>query len=353
MLGNASSLKHLNTFALPVYATDVINADKVTDLIAGWQKAKATKQPVFLLGEGSNVLFLENFLGTILLNRIKGITIKEDSVAWHLHVGAGENWHQLVSHSLKQSMPGLENLALIPGCVGSAPIQNIGAYGVEFENFCEYVDLLDLNTGESQRLGAEDCRFGYRDSIFKHRYIEGFAIIAVGIKLIKSWSPILNYGSLSHLDPSTATAEDIFNAVCAIRRNKLPDPAAIGNAGSFFKNPIISNDRVSKILKSFPNIPHHQQENSVKLSAGWLIDQCHLKGYQIGGAAVHKDHALVLINIGYATSSDVFRLARHVRQQVGMKFGIWLEPEVRFIGANGEVNAVESLTRKMWGCFNK
>ncbi|MBO1552001.1 UDP-N-acetylmuramate dehydrogenase [Yersinia pseudotuberculosis] len=345
MSNQRSSLKHLNTFALPAYASNVISAGSVETLIAAWYESKAKRQPVLLLGEGSNVLFIKNFSGTVLLNRIMGITSTEDSAAWYLHVGAGENWHQLVCHSLQNNMPGLENLALIPGCVGSAPIQNIGAYGVELKQVCEYVDLLDMDKGTIQRISAEECQFGYRDSIFKHRYGNGFAIVSVGIKLMKSWTPTLGYGDLIHMDPLTVTATDIFNSVCTMRRSKLPDPMVTGNAGSFFKNPVVSAAIAEEIVHCYPNAPHYlQPDGSVKLAAGWLIDQCSLKGYQIGGAAVHQQQALVLINQSEATGQDVIHLARYIRQQVAQRFSIWLEPEVRFIADNGEVNAVEHLS---------
>ncbi len=344
MSNQHSPLKHLNTFALSAYASNVISANSTQELIDAWHESVSKHQPVLLLGEGSNVLFIENYSGTVLLNRIKGITFTEDDTAWHLHVGAGENWHQLVCYSLQNNMPGLENLALIPGCVGSAPIQNIGAYGVELQKVCEYVDLLDLEKGTVRRLSAEDCQFGYRDSIFKHHYGHGFAIIAVGIRLIKSWVPTLGYGDLTRMDPLTVTAIDIFNSVCAMRRSKLPDPTVTGNAGSFFKNPVVDAAVAEDIVKLYPNAPHYPQpDGTVKLAAGWLIDQCALKGYQIGGAAVHQQQALVLINLAEATGQDVLGLASHIRQQVAKKFAIWLEPEVRFIASNGEVNAVERL----------
>ena len=244
----------------------------------------------------------------------------------------GENWHQLVEWSLSQGIDGLENLALIPGCAGSAPIQNIGAYGVEFKDVCDYVDVLNLNTGEQFRLQANECEFGYRESIFKHRYAQGYVITAVGLKLAKNWQPILKYGSLVNFDPQTVTAKQVFDEVCHIRRSKLPDPKEFGNAGSFFKNPVVSAEQFAKIQKQVENLPHFPQlDGSVKLAAGWLIDQCHLKGFQIGGAAVHQQQALVLINKGNATGQDVVKLAHHIRQTVADKFGVYLQPEVRFM----------------------
>ncbi|EHD23531.1 MULTISPECIES: UDP-N-acetylmuramate dehydrogenase [Brenneria] len=345
MTNSVISLKPYHTFALPVFASQVTVADTQAQLIAGWRTARLSQRPVLLLGEGSNILFLEDFAGTVLLNRVKGIDVKENADGWHLHIGAGENWHRLVQYSLELGMAGLENLALIPGCVGSAPIQNIGAYGVELKSVCEYVDLLDLNLGTVKRLTASECQFGYRESIFKHQYRDGFVITAVGLFLHKNWNPVLGYGDLNKLDAATATPRQIFDMVCHMRRSKLPDPAVTGNAGSFFKNPVITAEHAADILQKYPSAPHYlQPDGQIKLAAGWLIDQCRLKGFQVGGAAVHDQQALVLINKGNATSQDIVNLARHVRGQVAERFGIWLEPEVRFIAATGEVDAVGVLS---------
>ncbi|EPQ7994521.1 UDP-N-acetylmuramate dehydrogenase, partial [Escherichia coli] len=253
--------------------------------------------------------------------------------------------HRLVKYTLQEGMPGLENLALIPGCVGSSPIQNIGAYGVELQRVCAYVDCVELATGKQVRLTAKECRFGYRDSIFKHEYQDRFAIVAVGLRLPKEWQPVLTYGDLTRLDPTTVTPQQVFNAVCHMRTTKLPDPKVNGNAGSFFKNPVVSAETAKALLAQFPTAPNYPQAGgSVKLAAGWLIDQCQLKGMQMGGAAVHRQQALVLINEDNAKSEDVVQLAHHVRQKVGEKFNVWLEPEVRFIGASGEVSAVETIS---------
>lgn len=336
------SLKPWNTFGIAHQAAHIVRAENAQQLLSAWQEAVKNQHPVLLLGAGSNVLFLEDFAGTVIVNRIMGIDVVEQPEAWHLHVGAGENWHQFVQYTLDNGMPGLENLALIPGCVGSSPIQNIGAYGIELQRVCEYVDCLELETGNTLRLSAEECRFGYRDSAFKHQYQDRYAIVAVGFRLSKTWQPILTYGDLTRLDPRTATPQDVFNSVCHMRMTKLPDPRVNGNAGSFFKNPVITAQQAQALLAQFPAAPHYPQaDGNVKLAAGWLIDQCELKGTTLGGAAVHRQQALVLINTGDATSRDVVQLAHHVRQQVGEKFNVWLEPEVRFIGQRGEVNAVE------------
>lgn len=338
------SLKPWNTFGIDRNARQIVRADDAQQLLAAWNTATQQQQPVLILGEGSNVLFLEDFSGTVIVNRISGIEVEETEESWRLHVGAGENWHNLVQFTLENNMPGLENLALIPGCAGSSPIQNIGAYGIELKHVCEYVDCIELSTGKALRLSAEQCRFGYRDSIFKHEYQDKYVIVAVGLQLTKNWHPVLSYGDLTRLDPATVTAKEIFTAVCHMRMSKLPDPKVNGNAGSFFKNPVISAENADKLLTQWPHAPHYPQaDGSVKLAAGWLIDQCQLKGTTFGGAAVHRQQALVLINENNATSNDVVQLAHQVRQRVGETFDVWLEPEVRFIGHQGEVNAVETI----------
>ncbi len=340
----STSLKPFNTFGIQANALHIVIAQTVQQLNEAWREAVADQQPVLILGEGSNVLFLDDFSGTVIVNRLTGIEVTEDEHAWYLHVGAGENWHQLVEYTLKKGMPGLENLALIPGCVGSSPIQNIGAYGVELKKVCHYVDCVDLRSGHLQRLNSNQCQFGYRDSIFKHEYQHNFAITAVGLRLPKEWQPVLTYGDLIQLDAGTVTPQQVFDAVCHMRITKLPDPRVNGNAGSFFKNPVISARQAEELLGEFANAPHYPQaDGSVKLAAGWLIDRCELKGHRIGGAAVHRQQALVLINEAQATSEDVVQLAHYIRQRVGEKFNVWLEPEVRFIGRTGEVSAVETI----------
>ena len=339
-----NTLKPWNTFRIAASAARITVAENTETLCTSWQQSHQQGEPVLLLGEGSNVLFLDDFAGQVIVNRIKGIQIEDQTDSWLLHVGAGENWHQLVEYTLNTGLPGLENLALIPGCAGSAPIQNIGAYGAELAHFCEYVDVVRLQDGNQERLAAQACRFGYRDSIFKHQYRDGYAIVAVGLRLSKTWQPLLTYGDLRSLDPLTVTPLQVFEAVCRMRRSKLPDPNVTGNAGSFFKNPIVSAQQAAELKARYPQIPQYPQESGeVKLAAGWLIDQCGLKGLQVGGAAVHQQQALVLINIDNASGQDVVNLAHQVRLQVAEKFGILLEPEVRFITARGETDATEAI----------
>ncbi|VFP78686.1 UDP-N-acetylenolpyruvoylglucosamine reductase [Candidatus Erwinia haradaeae] len=339
------SLKPWHTFGINVYAKNIVIVTSISALFYECQPKDCQKdEPILLLGQGSNVLFLQNFNGKVLINRIKGIRIVEKTNSWLLHVGAGENWHQLVKTTLDRGLGGLENLALIPGCVGSAPIQNIGAYDLELDQVCEYVDIIFLSNGEYRRLNTIECCFGYRDSIFKHLYKDQYAVIAVGLKLNKQWRPILTYGHLRYLNSKTVTPIKIFNAVCRIRRSKLPDPCTIGNAGSFFKNPLVTSSVASDLFSRYPKISQYLQKNGkVKLSAAQLIDHCLLKGHHIGGAAVYGKQAIVLINTGSASSEDIINLARIVRQRVAEKFNVWLEPEVCFISATGITDSVKAI----------
>ncbi|MDO5054130.1 MAG: UDP-N-acetylmuramate dehydrogenase [Pasteurella oralis] len=339
------SLQKFHTFSLPAHAQHIVEITNIEQLKQQWAACQAIGQPVLFLGQGSNVLFLRDFNGAVFINRLLGIQHSEDNQFHYLHVNGGENWHQLVEWSLHAGISGLENLALIPGCVGSAPIQNIGAYGVEFKEVCDYVDVLNLHNGEQFRLSNEQCQFGYRDSIFKHDYANGYVILAVGLKLTKDWKPVLKYGSLANLEESAVSSQQIFDEVCSVRRSKLPDPAEFGNAGSFFKNPIVSKADFVNLQQEYPTIPHFPQpDGNVKLAAGWLIDQCGLKGYQVGGAAVHQQQALVLINKQNATGSDIVELAHHIRQKVAQRFAVWLQPEVRFIDEKGEVDSEQAIS---------
>ncbi|NUF48452.1 UDP-N-acetylmuramate dehydrogenase [Gilliamella sp. ESL0250] len=326
-----------NTFGLTVFAQKVVTITTVEQLQRVWQD-NSQNLPIIIIGEGSNTLFTCDFDGIVIVNRLKGITITETEQAWHLKVGAGEIWHDLVSTTIAQDISGLENLALIPGCVGSAPIQNIGAYGVEFQNIADYVELLELATGKI--ITVTDGQYGYRESIFKKAYLQGYAVINVGIKLPKQWQSVLTYGELRNFDPKNVTPKMVFDKVCEIRRSKLPDPKVLGNGGSFFKNPVVDKIEADKLLEIYPNMPIYPQANhQTKLAAGWLIDQCGLKGYQIGGAAVHQQQALVLVNKNQATAQDVVELARYIKKCVLQKFLVSLSPEIRFIGNSGEIDA--------------
>lgn len=331
-----------NTFRLKGEANRINVIHSIEELCQCWQESQRSNEPVLLLGEGSNVLFIDDFAGQVIINRIKGIQVTEISDAWLLHVGAGENWHQLVEYTLSRGYAGLENLALIPGCVGTAPVQNVGAYDVEISQVCEYVDIVHLPDGKRRRMSASDCKFGYRDSVFKHHYRDQYAIVGLGLRLAKIWTPVLTYGDLGRLDKHSVTPRQVFDAVCQIRSSKLPNPSICGNAGSFFKSPVISAELAATLRETYPTIPcYAQSSGEVKIPAAWLIDQCQLKGFQFGGAAVYHKQAVVLINAGNASGKDFVALARTIRQRVGTKFNLWLEPEVRFIGVYGELDAVK------------
>jgi UDP-N-acetylmuramate dehydrogenase len=253
-----------------------------------------------------------------------------------LSVASGENWHNFVVHCIENGWFGLENLALIPGSVGAAPIQNIGAYGVELERFCSFVDWFDFSTGKVSRLTNSQCQFDYRHSIFKSALLNRGIITQVGFLLPKDWQPVIQYHGLNDLDEH-CSAMDVFNRVVELRTAKLPDPNLTPNAGSFFKNPIIDQEAFALLIAKFPTLVYYPQENNqFKLAAGWLIDNLKLKGFTIGNAMVHLQQALVLVNNGGATGKDIVSLAQHIQKSVAEFYGITIEPEVRLIGANGE-----------------
>ena len=327
------SLKSLNSFALEAKAKAIYQLHSIEQLT---QLNENLPTPFYILGGGSNSLFIGDFNGSIICPDFKGIEITESEQSFHIHVASGENWHQLVRYCLKHNMPGLENLALIPGNCGAAPIQNIGAYGVEFADVCEYVDWYDFSASKVIRMEPADCEFDYRDSVFKNRLKNQGIIVAVGIKLAKNWQPILKYQGLNELE-NNPKPQQVFETVVSLRQSKLPDPDVLPNAGSFFKNPIIDDGQYQSLHGLYPNIPAYpQKDGRVKVAAGWLIQECQLKGKAIGGAAVHELQALVLVNKNDATGKDVIALARHVQACVMQKFSIHIEPEVRFINDDSE-----------------
>ncbi|WP_413114098.1 UDP-N-acetylmuramate dehydrogenase [Thaumasiovibrio sp. DFM-14] len=331
-----------HTFGLHVSAKAVIVAETISDFLTLWREEPYCSENKLVLGKGSNVLFIDDVDGMVVLNRIKGIAHRQTESAHYLHVGSGEDWPAFVAWTIERNIAGLENLALIPGCVGSSPIQNIGAYGLEVRDVIDYVDALNLHTGEVERLNPAQCNFGYRDSIFKHQKKHSHIIVAVGFRLTKNWQPRLNYGPLQALNAPDIDAKTIYQHVCDIRNEKLPDPREIGNAGSFFKNPVISADAFSLLKMSYSAIPHYpQSDGSIKLAAGWLIDQCQLKGYRLGNAQVHPEQALVLTNLGGATAADLLGLAAYVVDCVQKQFGIQLEHEVRFYSQGKETQLAE------------
>ncbi len=337
-------LKSVNTFGLNANARIGITLTDEQELNSLRQNLWWSESlPRLIIGEGSNILFTNDFDGVAIVNRLKGITVKETDDAWLLHVAAGENWHQLIAWTLQQQMPGMENLALIPGTVGAAPVQNIGAYGVEFCQFCDYVDMWHFADGHRERFSAAQCRFGYRDSIFKHDLHDKVVITAVGLRIPKNWQPVTEYGPLKALGTG-ASAAQIFNTVCELRQSKLPDPVKLGNAGSFFKNPLVTGAVAATLKAKYPAIPCFDAgDGYYKLAAGWLIDQAGLKGFQLGYAGVHKEQALVLVNLGNASAQDILALAKYVGSEVSRQFSVQLEPEVRFIGKSGEIDSLRAI----------
>ena len=323
----ANPLEQLHSFALPARAAEVRYLASESDLVdLTW------RQSDLILGAGTNTVFPHDYPGRVLVNRFKGRNLVSDDESWLLQVGAGEDWHQLVIDLVDQDIPGLENLALIPGSVGAAPVQNIGAYGVEVSRYIRSVEGIRLKSGQPFKLAAVDCEFRYRHSIFKRPELADWLITKVEFCLPKAWQPELSYPDLASL-PETSTARDVMREVIHIRQVKLPDPSVLPNAGSFFKNPVVNRQKLSQLQQQYPEIPVFKVTNdSYKVAAGWLIDQAGLKGYQIGGAAVHTQQALVLVNRAQACGADVLALARLIQQTVLDKYGLELEPEVGLPG---------------------
>lgn len=324
-------LAPLHTFGIDTKAAQLVEIAVLSALPTSLQ------DPYYLLGEGSNSVFLEDYEGCILKVNLKGIEIKETADNYEVKVAAGENWHSLVELLLSKGIYGAENLALIPGTVGAAPIQNIGAYGRELAEFCACVRAHHLSTGERLQFSNSECQFGYRDSIFKRPEMSPIMITEVILHFPKNIAVQTDYGELKALG-SLATPMQVFNKVVETRRLKLPDPAVFGNAGSFFKNPIIASSHYESLKQAWPNIPGFViNEHEVKVPAAWLIDRLGFKGKVIGGVACHANQPLVLLNEGTATGQELLELARAIRSSVETHFSITLENEVRLIGAQGLV----------------
>ncbi len=327
------SLKPFNTFGLPAVAQSLVRIKSDADVRRVVDHPELGRAPKFILGGGSNIILTRDMPAVVLKVEVTGKRLVEERAdAWIVEAGAGESWHDVVAWTLAQGWPGLENLALIPGTVGAAPVQNIGAYGLELKDRFEALDAVDLVTGRSVTLGPAICAFGYRDSVFKHSLAGRTLITRVRLRLPRPWQPVLGYLDLERRmreeGVSSPSARQIFDWICAIRRAKLPDPAAIGNAGSFFKNPVVTPEQCRDIIGRDPEIVHYPMpDGSVKLAAGWMIDACGWKGKAVGGAAVYDRQALVLVNRGGAIGSEVMTLARAIQESVYGRFGIRLEPE--------------------------
>lgn len=304
---------------------------------------KAEGLRIVVLGSGSNVLFAGDFDGLVLHIQIKGReVIKEtDEHVW-LKIGAGENWHQTVKYCVEKGWGGIENLSLIPGTVGAAPIQNIGAYGVELEEVFERLEAVDIEGGQTRRYEKEDCEFGYRDSIFKGE-LKGIVIVTnVVLKLSKNPELNTSYGAIqTELEKQNIdypTIRDISDIVIDIRKSKLPDPDLLGNAGSFFKNPIVKNEVYKRIKEEYPQAPGYDMGNQkTKVPAGWLIEEAGWKGKAVGNTGTYKQQALVIVNYGGATGREILNLAERIKKSVKEQFGIALVPEVNIVSSDGKI----------------
>lgn len=332
------SLRTFNTFGLPAVARSLVRITSEADVRRVLGHPEFGRAPKFVLGGGSNLVFTRDVQALVLKVEVPGrriVEVRTDAVI--VEFGAGERWHDAVMWTLSHGFGGLENMALIPGTVGAAPVQNIGAYGLELKDRFESLDAVDLVTGRTVTIGAAHCHFGYRDSIFKQpASVGGLAgksvITRVRLRLPLPWVPTLGYLDLQRrMDETgnhTPTPMEIADWVIAIRSAKLPDPAVIGNAGSFFKNPVVSEAQCRDIIARDPHLVHYAMpDGSFKLAAGWLIDACGWKGKSIGDAGVYEKQALVLVNRGAATGGEVVTLARAIQESVYGRFGIRLEPE--------------------------
>jgi len=323
-------LRTHNTFGFDVRARLAVHIHSESDLVSALSDPRVGELPIVVLGGGSNVVLTGDLDACVLLMEIPGYSIAQDEANWLVTAGAGENWHALVGHTIDDGMPGLENLALIPGTAGAAPIQNIGAYGVELRERFARLRAYDRQIGDFVSLDLDACAFGYRDSLFKREGRDRYIITAITLRLPKAWQPVLNYGELAReLDGDTAPdAKRIRDAVISIRSRKLPDPAQIGNAGSFFKNPVVEGARRDALLADHPAlVSYPQPDGSYKLAAGWLIDQCGFKGFEDGPVGVYGKQALVLVHHGGGTGAALLRLANRISDTVHARFGVRIEPE--------------------------
>ncbi len=334
-------LRHLNSFGMSAQAHRYVRIESLSQLQALRTQFQTdtdlSQLPRLILGGGSNMILSEHLPHIVLHITIMGRQLEaETSDAFIVRAGAGENWHQFVLWTLAHGYPGLENLSLIPGTVGASPIQNIGAYGLEMQDYFDSLRALDMQTGEVKTFTKQDCSFAYRDSIFKSGEPGRYVILDVSFALPKQWQARLNYGDVAKYlqahNVATPTPVDVSNAIIAIRQSKLPDPALIGNAGSFFKNPIVAADLRNQFLRQYPACVSYLQANGdYKLAAGWLIEQCGWKGYSAATVGVYEKQALVLINLGGANGAAVKQLAQTIQADVLAKMGVSLEVEPVFV----------------------
>jgi len=327
-------LQDITTFHAKVFAKYYTVFSSVEFLKQILSSPEVKSMPFIILGGGSNVLFTGDFNGVIIRNAIEGIeVVKEDEGYVFIKASAGEKWHDVVLYCVNRNYGGIENLSLIPGTAGAGPIQNIGAYGVELKDVLQEVEAINIRTLEIRKFSNAECKFGYRDSIFKEKEKGNYIILSVTLKLNKNPKVNISYGTLSKelegMGIILPTIKDVSNAVIKIRSGKLPDPEKLGNAGSFFKNPLIPKTQFEKIKEANATIASFPAtEGYTKLAAGWLIEQCGWKGKRIGDAGVHKDQALVLVNYGNATGKEIYDLSSQIINSVKEKFGVELEREV-------------------------
>ncbi len=333
LIQSSVNLKNYNTFKIDVNTRYFVEFCSLDELREALTFINQHTYPFLILGGGSNILFTSDFDGVVLKNTLKGKKIlQEDEEHIWIKVQSGENWHKLVEYCVNNHWSGIENLALIPGTVGAAPIQNIGAYGTEIQEVLESLEALHIPTLHIHTFLNPDCQFEYRNSIFKKQYLNQYIILSVTLKLRKK--PKLNYSyadvqqflEQNQLEPSLV---NIYHAVIAIRKEKLPDPAMVGNAGSFFKNPYVTLDHANTLKKLYPNMPQYPlNEDTVKIPAAWLIEQCGWKGYRNQDFGVHPKQPLVLVNYANASGMQIYELAQNIMISVKNKFNIQLEPEV-------------------------
>ena len=332
------SLQNYNSFNVKAISPTIYFPKTVADLE---QLPDLHDSSFYILGDGSNTLFVDHHAPIIIKPEFKGISILETLDNYIISVGAAENWHDFVCLCIDQGMDGLENLALIPGSVGAAPVQNIGAYGSELSTFCMHVKWFEFSSKQIKVLNNKDCQFSYRDSVFKQALYNKGVITEVIFNFPKAWKANLAYTGLSDLG-EVSTAKQVMDRVISLRQAKLPDPCKLPNAGSFFKNPIVDEEKLILLKNSYPKIPFYPQGKGVaKLAAGWLIEHAGLKGYRDKGVGVHKHQALVLVNYGSEQGDDIVALAKYVQQQVLTKFDVLISPEVRMITASGEQNFID------------
>lgn len=330
------SLLPYNTFGMNVQAAHFVEYDSADELSSFLQKSRHLLLPYLHIGGGSNLLFTTDYPGTILHSAIKGFNIIKEGDNWiEVRAGAGEIWDDFVTYAIENNWYGTENLSLIPGEVGASAVQNIGAYGVEVKDLITEVETIEISTGNKRVFTNAECNYAYRSSIFKQELKGKYIVTHVTYRLSKKPTFKLDYGNIRtelEKEGCSLTLASLRNIIVRIREAKLPDPKVLGNAGSFFMNPIISLQQFNELTRKYPDMPHYPAgEGWVKVPAGWMIDQCGWKGKHIGRAAVHEKQALVLINTGGATSEEIIRLANEIVRSVKNQFGIEIHPEVNFI----------------------